>query len=179
MNHLYPPSPYQQAIGSYYTYRSGQEYGGMGDIRESFDCNKVFQDSQLGGTIGTLMNAVKVCREQGRPESECAAIEQQIGRTNAAGARASKAVKQALNELGYGPLDVGGMWDAAAIAAWKKFAADNEVPAGPGLSKAGLCAMEAQLRGGALAGLGKYGPWILAALVGGAGYVLLKKKKKR
>lgn len=93
---------------------------------------------------------------------------------NAAGTRAAQAIQAQLNNAGYGPIAVDGIFGDASIAAWNKFAADHGqtqgwpdcsgitvlMTSGGGASKAGM-----------LMGLG-----LLALLAVGAAAILAKKK---
>jgi hypothetical protein len=164
------------------------------NIRETFDADQVWADAQMGGTIGDAQAgyAAQGCLPGGASppgfneaqRQACTAGWQQLGRINAAGGRAAKAVQAGLNELGYGPIAVDGMWGSESSAAWAKFAADAKVPAGPGLvSRAGIVAMEEALKGGKTpgptkAGLGPMG-WLLIALgIGAAGVAAVAGRKR-
>jgi hypothetical protein len=110
------------------------------------------------------------------PASVCSDWNAGASGDNAAGTRAAQAVQAALNNAGYGPIAVDGIFGDNSIAAWNKFAAANgqtsgwpdcngitvlmTTGGGGGASKAGM-----------LMGLG-----LLALIAVGAAALLAKKK---
>jgi len=165
-------------------------------IRATFSASQVWADAQLGGSIGSAQRGYQQagCLPGGQAApgasevqiAVCSGAWREIGRINAAGMRAAKAIQAGLNELGYGPVTVGEPWGvpSSSSEAWAKFTADAGVPAGPGLvSRDGIFAMEAALKGGKTpgptkAGLGPMG-WLLIALgLGAAGIAAVAGKKR-
>jgi hypothetical protein len=156
----------------------------------SFDCNTVWADAEEGGRTGqyqaarTSLLATDQCKnDPASCEIALASINQQISNANFRGGKAADAIRGALDELGYGPLQRGVMWGGADQAAWKKFTADHNLPSGPGLvNKAGICQLETELKGGGGVGVGKAGAglwWLLGLIVAGAATVALVSGKKR
>lgn len=135
-------------VGSYYTFKPHEVFSGMGSyyylqgfgafgsVATDFNAAAVFADVQKGGSCydGKTHTAAEM--------SAC----------NAAGSRATRMIQAALNELGYGPLDVNGAWKDPGNpgSAWKKFLADNGMSPGPGLgiTQQGLVKMEQLLKSG-------------------------------
>lgn len=205
-----------QGVGSYYTFQPHEVYAGYGSgvgsyyeipqpmsgfgaFADTFSAQQVWNDAQLGGSCFTPGNAnFKACEEPTTPA---------CGQCNAAGARATKQVQAALNQLGYGPMAVDGKWGSGTSGAWKRYLADNGLTPGPGLglSEQGLALMERQLKGGEKPGSGEKiefenvngqlipkkgsgiataglsgGTLLLAALVaGGIGFAAWKAGKKK
>lgn len=183
----YPPQP----IRAYHNGIFGSTAGSS--IRQTFDCEAVWADAQEGGKIGEYL-AWKSgnCPPKVDPshptyagiQTMCQVNEGKISSANYRGGKAADQIRRALNELGYGPLNLGVAWGGADKAAWEAFTSSHGLPAGPGLvNKAGLCQLEADLRGGskgvAKAGLSK-GLLIAlaAAAVVGVGAMAMGKKKK-
>ena len=182
--------------GSYYEYSDHQIFNGYGvaesNIRDTFNPNKVWADAQLGGQIGSMKGPYDnlgcgpgATHPEGGPKSaSCAQLWSEMGRMNAAGGRAARAIQAGLNELGYGPIAVDGLWGGGSANAWQSFTTDQNLPAGPGLvNKVGIDAMGQLLKGGktpgpARAGLGKIG-WLLLLLAGGAATVGLVARGRR
>ena len=124
------------AVGSYY-YLQG--LGAFGSVANDFNAAAVFADVQKGGA----------CYSPGGEKLD-------KGACNAAGSRATRMIQAALNELGYGPLDVNGAWKDPGNpgSAWRKFLADNSMSMGPGLgiTLQGLVKMEELLKAGQATG---------------------------
>jgi len=146
------------SLGAYY------DIAGFGAAGSSFSADAVWADAQLGGSC--YLPSVK---------NLTAEME---GRCNAAGGRATRALQGALNKLGYGPLDVDGQYGPITGAAWKRFAAANGVPSGPGLMNyAGLKKMEEKLvskAGFAMWGIGL----LVVGAIGAIAYAATRPKKK-
>lgn len=192
-------------LGAYYEFSPHQVYAGygyyhgMGAIRQTFNADQVWADAQKGGAIGATQASFSAggCTGSGQhPDGPgpladaCLAIWKLMGSQNAAGLRAANAVREGLNELGYGPLTLSVAWGGADRSAWEAFTSKHNLPAGPGLvNKVGLDKMQDVLRGvgpngpngpngPSKAGLGKVG-WLLLLLAGGAATVALVSGKKR
>lgn len=171
----YPSSP----MGSYYTYDTHQVFGA---VSGSFDADQVWADAEEGGKVSVYQQAKQGCLSQpGADQSLCAQFDKQVANANFRGNRAANAIRYGLRELGYSPGNDDTMWGGADKAAWSKFAADNNVPEGPGLvSKAGVYKMGELLNSGATgkAGLGSLG-WALLLLAGAAGTVALVSGRRK
>jgi len=146
------------SLGAYY------DIAGFGAAGSSFSADAVWADAQLGGSCYL-------------PEVQTLTAEME-GRCNAAGGRATRTLQGALNKLGYGPLDVDGQYGPITGAAWKRFAADNGVPSGPGLMNyAGLKKMEEKLASNvSKAG---FAMWAVGLLVFAGGLYLATRPKKK
>jgi hypothetical protein len=168
-------------MGSYYTYDTHQVFGGFG-AAPSFDADQVWADAEEGGKYSVYQQAKQGCLSQpGADTSLCAHFDKQIANANFRGNRAANAVRGGLRHLGYEPGMDDTVWGGADKAAWSKFAADNNVPAGPGLvSKSGVYKMGELIHGGgaATAGIGPLG-WALLLLAGAAGTVALVSGRKK
>lgn len=157
---------------------------GAADIRQSFNAQQVWADAQLGATIGSALEEYEANDCTTPPatgDTACQAMWAAMGRINAAGARAARAIQAGLNELGYGPIDVDGDWGPQSMGAWRAFAADHPEagsgnwPTGPGVRK-----MEELLKGGYhKAGiLGRIGlPLVALGILGGLAVMYAKKRK--
>jgi len=184
--------------GSYYTFSPHEVFSGFGSVANDFNANQVWADVQKGGA----------CYTPGNPlYTACQADSAACGPCNFAGGKATNMIRAGLNELGYGPLQVGNVaWgEGNPGAAWKRFLSDHGLPPGPGLgvSLQGLMLMERLLKEGArpgpnepteyekvngqylpvkkagLAGISS-GTLVLAALVvGSIGYAAYRAGKKR
>jgi hypothetical protein len=183
-------------MGSYYTFSPHEVYagyGGFGSIAADFSANAVWADVQLGASCYTGQ----------------AGANTNIGQCNAAGGRAANMIRVGLNELGYGPLQVGtSTWTSANPGnAWNRFLADHGLPPGPGLgiSLQGLMLMEQLLKEGKkpgpaqavsykkvngqliptgdkgleIAGMSGGTLLLAAAVVGGVGYLAWKSGQKK
>ncbi len=180
---------YETGLGSYYTFSPHEVYAGFGALADTFNAQTVWADVQAGSA----------CYEK-PPRST------NIGACNVAGARATREIQAALNELGYGPIAVDGQWGSGTRSKWLRFLSDAKLPPGPGegISLQGLMHMERQLQGNKKPGPGEKiafekvngefvpkeggisvaglsgGPLLLAAaLVGVVGYGVYKTAKKR
>jgi hypothetical protein len=182
--------------GAYYEFSPHQVfpysgYGATAGIRQTFDAQQVWADAQKGGTIGALQTNYNNmgCLPNGEAPTAvkgaaCRAAWQTMGNVNAAGGRAARAIQEGLNELGYGPIGVDGVWGGESSAAWGAFTADQGLPAGPGLvNKAGIDKMGALLHGGEAPGPAKAGMptwgWLLIIAAGVGGVAMLSKKRAR
>lgn len=168
-------------MGSYYTYDTHQVFDGFG-ASVAFDAASVWADVEEGGKVGTYQAAKQGCMSQpGADTSLCAHFDSQISNANFRGNRGANKIREGLRALGYEPGNNDSMWGAADKSAWSSFAADNNVPAGPGLvSKAGVLKMGELLASGATgkAGIGALG-WTLLLLAAAAGTVALVSGKRK
>jgi peptidoglycan hydrolase-like protein with peptidoglycan-binding domain len=181
---------YETGLGSYYTFSPHEVYAGFGAFADTFSAQTVWADVQAGSA----------CYET-PPRST------NKGACNVAGARATREIQAALNQLGYGPMTVDGQWGSGTQSKWNRYLADNKLSPGPGLgiSQQALALMERQLKGGdkpgpgkkvefekvngqlipkedtgiAVAGLSGGGLLLAALIVGGIGFAVFKAGKKK
>lgn len=158
----------------------------LGAIEQTFNAEQVWADVQKGGscyTPGTpFYIAIAEYQAQDPPNTQAANV--LLGQCNAAGAKATHAIREALVKLGYGDgITYGVGWSEANPGQqWKAFLADYGMAPGPGLgvTKLGLQQMEAKLKGqpDVVTQNKKKKWWILAAagaataVVGGGAYYL-------
>lgn len=161
-----------QPCGEYIT------YPGFGGIADTFDAAQVWADAEEGGRGGQYQAALSKldCNVHA---AECGAVQKMISNANFRGLKAADAIRAALNELGYGPLNLGVAWSGADKAAWKAFTSKHGLPSGPGLvNKAGIYKLEEELTGTSTAGMGGLG-WALLLLAGAAATVALVSGRRK
>ena len=171
------------SMGSYYEFENHQVFNGMGafgGIRETFNAAAVNADAQKGARIVEIQAGIAKTCPNPLLITACNGWKALAGPANAAGGRATRAIQQALGELGHDPGPVDGMWGPNTTAAWNDWKKGHGLAASPGpdvtLNK--MQAMENDLRGGVgKAGLGALGAVALVALAVFGGVALLKKKK--
>jgi len=183
-----------QATGSYYTTYPGEVYAGYGATdtgTSNFNAAEVWGQAEAGGACYTPGNPAylecQIEQEYYREQGELPPGPSACGPCNYASGKAAKAVQRGLNELGYGPLDVDSKWGPASKSAWEAFTSDQGIPSGPGLmNKVGVYKMEELLQSGAAPGpnaplykkMGGGKMLLLAAVLGGVGYLAYKRSKK-
>lgn len=165
------------ATGSYYEFEPHQIFSGMGSYYE-------FSPHQIFSGFGQF-SASSVWNDWLRG-TQCG----KDGNWNSASCKAAlssvTAIRGGLKQLGYGDLP-GGAWGPTDQAAWKKFAADNQLDPSAGMpTKAGLQKLDSLLAVEAVVapdegeGMSTAGA-ITVGLVGVAlvGLVVVAKKRKR
>lgn len=116
-----------------------------------FNADQVWADALEASKASGYQSIINsTCPGEDQQEAAmCAQAQAQIAQANFRGNRAANAIRDGLRFLGYDPGMNDTAWSGEDASAWKAFAADQNVPAGPGLvSKAGVERMEQVLHGG-------------------------------